>query len=167
MAYETFKNESGGHRFQRVPHNEKNGKVQTSTITIAVLPEVEENEFQITEDDLEWTATNSSKKAGGQSVNTAYSCIVLMHKPTKITVRCQNERSQHQNKRVALKIMKAKLSSLHEQREHSDRAQQRKDQIGSGQRGDKRRTIRFKDGQVNDHITGKKWQLKKYLNGDW
>ena len=131
-----------------------------------MLPEPKEEEFKIEEKDLEWTTTISQGK-GGQSVNTTYSCVVLKHKPSGETVRCQNERSQHRNKATALRVLRSRLLAQKENAEHASESKQRKDQIGSGQRGDKRRTIRVKDGQVNDHVTGKKWQLKKYLNGEW
>lgn len=140
--------------------------MQTSTITVAVLPEPTAAEFKIDEKDLEWTTTTSQGK-GGQSVNTTYSCVVLKHKPSELTVRCQNERSQLRNKQTALRILRSRLLEQKENAEHAAESQQRRGQIGSGMRGDKRRTIRVKDGQVNDHITGQKWSLKKYLNGEW
>lgn len=161
-----FANEAGGHRWQRVPPTEKRGRVQTSTITVAVLPEPQESEFILPDKDLEWTTTISQGK-GGQSVNTTYSCVVLKHKPSGLTVRCQNERSQHRNRQTALRVLRSRLLEQKENAEHAAGAKQRKEQIGSGMRGDKRRTIRVKDAQVNDHITGKKWALKKYLNGEW
>jgi len=120
----------------------------------------------IQDKDLEWTTTTSQGK-GGQSVNTTYSCVVLKHKPSGLMVRCQNERSQLQNRKTALRVLRSRLLEQKENAEAAAGAKQRKDQIGSGMRGDKRRTIRVKDGQVNDHVTGQKWSLKKYLNGDW
>lgn len=163
-ANEVFQHEAGGHRWQ-APSGKK-GQIHTSTITVAVLPEPEESEFILNEKDLEWTTTISQGK-GGQSVNTTYSCVVLKHKPSNLSVRCQNERSQHRNRQTALRILRSRLLERKQNAEHAESAQQRKNQIGSGMRGDKRRTIRVKDGQVNDHITGKKWALKKYLNGEW
>ena len=165
-ADKVFADEAGGHRWQRVPPTEKRGRVQTSTITVAVLPEPKESEFVIQDKDLEWTTTTSQGK-GGQSVNTTYSCVVLKHKPSGLMVRCQNERSQLQNRKTALRVLRSRLLEQQEISEAAAGAKQRRDQIGSGMRGDKRRTIRVKDGQVNDHITGKKWALKKYLNGEW
>lgn len=165
-AEATFANEAGGHRWQRVPPTERKGRIQTSTITVAVLPEPQAEEFKIDEKDLEWSTTISQGK-GGQSVNTTYSCVILKHKPSGETVRCQNERSQLRNKQTALRVLRSRLLAQKENAEHASESKQRKDQIGSGQRGDKRRTIRVKDGQVNDHVTGQKWSLKKYLNGDW
>ena len=130
------------------------------------MPEPQESDFKIEEKDLEWSTTISQGK-GGQSVNTTYSCVILKHKPSGISVRCQNERSQHRNKLTAMRVLRSRLLEQKQTAENAAEAKQRKDQIGSGQRGDKRRTIRVKDGQVNDHITGKKWSLKKYLNGEW
>jgi len=149
-----------------VPPTEKNGRVQTSTITVAVLPDVEESDLEIPDGDLEWTTTLSRGK-GGQSVNTTYSCVVLKHKPSGKVVRCQNERSQFQNKRTALEILRSRLTTEKEDAEHSSRSQDRKDQIGDGQRSDKRRTIRVKDGQVKDHILGKTWRYEDYVAGKW
>ena len=163
-AEATFANEAGGHRWQ-APSGKK-GAIHTSTITVAVLPEPKEEEFKIEEKDLEWSTTISQGK-GGQSVNTTYSCVILKHKPSGQTVRCQNERSQHRNKATALRVLRSRLLAVKEDAEHASESQERRNQIGSGMRGDKRRTIRVKDGQVNDHITGLKWTLKKYLNGEW
>ena len=163
-AEATFANEAGGHRWQ-APSGKK-GAIHTSTITVAVLPEPKEEEFKIEEKDLEWSTTISQGK-GGQSVNTTYSCVILKHKPSGQTVRCQNERSQHRNKATALRVLRSRLLAVKEDAEHASESQERRNQIGSGMRGDKRRTIRVKDGQVNDHITGQKWTLKKYLNGEW
>lgn len=132
-----------------------------------MLPEVEESSLTIEERDLEWKVTNSSKKAGGQSVNTAYSCCELKHLPTQIVVRCQNERSLFQNKKYALEIMRSRLMQKKLEEEHNIRAQDRRNQIGIGERGDKRRTIRVKDGTVKDHLTGKSWRYEDYINGKW
>jgi peptide chain release factor 1 len=166
VANETFANESGGHRWQRIPETEKNGRVQTSTITVAVLPDVNEKELELKESDLEWS-TSTSQGPGGQGANTTYSCVILKHVPSGMTVRCQNERSQFQNKKYALDVLRSRLIEQEATANHADRAKDRKDQIGSGQRGDKRRTIRVKDGQVKDHITGQTWDYKKYVTGNW
>lgn len=157
-----FENESGGHRWQ-----EWSGKkIHTSTITVAVLPEASEKALVLSERDLEWSMTTAQGN-GGQSVNTTYSCVVLKHKPSGLVVRCQNERSQQQNRKFALSVLRAKLKRASDEREHQVRAQERKDQVGSGQRGDKIRTIRVKDGQVNDHVTGRKWRYDDYRAGRW
>ena len=165
-ADSTFESESGGHRWQRVPPPERKGRVQTSTITVAVLPDVADATLEIPASDLEWTMTTAQGN-GGQSVNTTYSCVVLRHKPTGLTVRCQNERSQFQNKRFALDMLRSRLLAQREATEHSSRAQDRKGQVGSGQRGDKRRTIRVQGGNVKDHWTGKTWRYRGLRNGKW
>jgi len=116
--------------------------------------------------DLEWTTTTSQGK-GGQGVNTTYSCVILKHKPSGMTVRCQNERSQFQNKKFAMDILRSRLMEKKTDEELSSRAADRKQQVGSGQRGDKRRTIREKDGQVKDHVTGKSWRYQDYVDGKW
>lgn len=166
QANKTFINEAGGHRWQRIPPTEKNGRVQTSTVTVAVLPDIQESELVIPDKDLEWT-TSTSRGNGGQGANTTYSCVVLKHKPSGMTVRCQNERSQFQNKKFALNILRGRLDEIRRSLEHSERSTDRKNQIGTGQRGDKRRTIRVKDGQVKDHITGKSWRYNDYILGKW
>jgi peptide chain release factor 1 len=164
---EIFQNESGLMQWQRIPPTEKKGRTQTSLISVAVLHDVEESSLKIEEKDLEWKVTNSSKKAGGQSVNTAYSCCELKHLPTQTIVRCQNERSLYQNKRYALEIMRARLMQQKADTEHATRSEDRRNQIGIGDRGNKRRTIRVKDGQVKDHLTGKTWRYEDYKNGKW
>lgn len=161
-----FGNEAGGHRWQRVPPTEKRGRVQTSTITVAVLPEVQERVLELSERDLEWSVSTAQGN-GGQSVNTTFSCVVLKHKPSGLVVRCQNERSQQQNRKFALRVLSAKLKQRMDDQAHMSRAKDRKEQIGSGQRGDKIRTIRVKDGQVNDHVTGRCWNYKDYRAGKW
>lgn len=157
-----FANESGGHRWQQ----ESKDKIHTSTITVAVLAESEDSDFKVEDKDLEWS-TSTSQGPGGQGANTTYSCVILKHRPSGVSVRCQNERSQFQNKKTALRILRARLIEHHENELHEKEAKDRKDQIGSGQRGDKRRTIRVKDGQVKDHVTGQSWEYKRYVKGDW
>ena len=161
-----FANEAGGHRVQRIPPNEKRGRVHTSTITVAVLEEPKPTQITLQEKDLEWSACRGSG-AGGQKRNVTNSAVQLTYLPTKLMVRCESERSQHQNQELALSLLRAKLWEQERNRLHSERAQDRKGQLGSGMRGDKRRTIRYQDGQVTDHITGRKWRLKEYLRGDW
>lgn len=161
-----FSNESGGHRWQRVPPNERSGRVHTSTITVAVLPERTQLDFDIKNSDITWTMTKGSGP-GGQHRNKVETAVILKHIPSGLIVRCETERSQYRNKELALRILKARLT--HQQTETIQKAESanRKEQVGSGERGDKRRTIRVKDGRVKDHITGKSWNLKDYLNGNW
>lgn len=163
---ELFKNETGGHRWQRVPPTEKRGRVQTSTITVAVVKKITELQLYIDPNDLEWKTCRGSGP-GGQHRNKTESAVQLTHLPTKVSVRCESERSQHRNRESALDILRAKLYDAQTQKINNAAASERKQQVGSGMRGDKRRTIRVQDGQVNDHITGKKWALKQYLRGDW
>lgn len=161
-----FANESGGHRWQRVPPTEKRGRMQTSTVTVAVLPEPTPTQVVINENDLDWKFCRGSG-AGGQHRNVTDSAVVLTHVPTGITVRCESERSQHSNKETALEILRARLWDAAHNQVSAQTSSSRREQVGSGMRGDKRRTIRSQDGVVTDHVLNKQWQLKKYLRGDW
>lgn len=167
LTYKTFKDEAGGHRWQRVPPTEKGGRVHTSTITVAVLPEPTTVDIQLSPNDLEFSATTSSVNAGGQNRDKVATCVTLKYKPTGLTVRCESSRSQQRNRELATVLLKAHLWNIEQQEATDSRANDRKEQIGSGMRGDKRRTIRVKDGVVKDHITNQRWQIGKYLNGDW
>jgi peptide chain release factor 1 len=140
--------------------------VQTSTVTVAVLPEPTETQIRLSEKDLEFSTTRGSGP-GGQNRNKVETCVIVKHKPTGLLVRCESERSQHQNKATALGLLRAKLWEAEQNRVTGDRADQRKQQVGSGMRGDKRRTIRCQEGVVNDHVTGQQWQFKNYERGDW
>jgi peptide chain release factor 1 len=161
MAY---RNESGGHCWHQVPPNDD--RVHTSIITVAVLREPEESELTLHESDLEYQATRGSG-AGGQNRNKVSSAIILTHKPTGTMVRCETERDQHKNKRLALSILRAKLLSIKESTEHVSRNKERKDQLGVGSRADKRRTIRTQHDVVDDHILGKKMRFRDYEKGNW
>lgn len=140
--------------------------MQTSTVTVAVLPEPPEGEWAVSASDLEWTTTRGSGP-GGQNRNKVETAVVVRHALSGITVRCETERSQFRNRELALRILEAKLRDLHESEAHAVESRKRKNQVGSGQRGDKRRTIRVRDGRVTDHVTGQSWTLKAYLNGEW
>lgn len=161
-----FKDESGGHRWQRIPPTERNGRVHTSTVTVAVLPEPTETEINIRESDLEWSACRGSG-AGGQHRNVTDSAVLLRYKPSGLVVRCESERSQHRNKASALAVLRSRLFHTANQKRLNLIAENRKSQVGSGMRGDKRRTIRTQDGVVKDHVTGKKWRYADYLAGKW
>ena len=161
-----FANESGGHRWQRIPPTERSGRVQTSTVTVATFTEPQPYEFSVSPNDLEYSTTRSGGK-GGQNANKLETCVILKHTPTGLTVRCEDERSQKRNKDIALAILTARLFAADKERRHGSISADRKKQVGSGQRGDKRRTIRVKDGDVNDHITGKSWRYKDYVRGIW
>ena len=165
-AWETFKDEPGGHRWQRVPPNEKRGRVHTSTITVAVLPEPTEAQVVLREADLDFSTCRGSG-AGGQHRNKTESAVVLKHLPTGIVVRCENERSQNQNKETARAVLRARIWEVTQLALDGKRAYERKQQVGSGMRGDKRRTIRTQDDVVNDHTTGRQWRFKDYVRGNW
>jgi len=165
-AKELFLNESGGHRWQRVPPNEKRGRVHTSTVTVAVLFEPTDSAFQLKENELIWTATRGSGP-GGQHRNKTNSAVILTHIPTGIRVRVESERSQSRNLSTARGLLRAKLWSLKQKSLDDEIVTCRREQIGTGMRGDKRRTIRMQDGIVKDHISNKTWPIKQYLRGEF
>jgi peptide chain release factor 1 len=161
-----FADEVGGHRWQRVPPTEKRGRVHSSTITVAVLPVPPETELVIRPGDLEWSTCRPSGK-GGQALQKTDSAVQVTHRPTGLQVRCESERSQHHNRVSALAVLRARLAAELRARATADRARARRDQIGSGMRADKRRTIRVQDGVVIDHLTGRTWRLRDYQRGRW
>lgn len=165
-AFQKFKNEAGGQRFQRVPPTEKSGRRQTSTITVVVLKEVSTVDVHIDPKELEIKTCRGSG-AGGQHRNVTDSAVTVKHKPSGIVVRCENERSQHQNKENALSLLRAKLFEQQQQKQIDQQNATRKKHVGKGMRGDKIRTIRMQDGVVINHITGKKSKLKDFLRGDF
>lgn len=165
-AYSRYKYESGVHRVQRVPVTESSGRIQTSTATVAVLPEAEEVEVEINNSDL-IIETIKSSGAGGQHINKTESAIRLIHKPTGITIECQDERSQYKNKDKAMKLLRAKLYDI-KQREQNDKiASERRSQVGTGDRSERIRTYNYPQGRVTDHRIGYTvYTLESFLNGD-
>lgn len=161
-----FGGESGGHRWQRVPPTERHGRVHTSTVTVAVLGEPADTDVLIADRDLEFSTTRGSG-AGGQNRNKVETVVVLKHRPTGIVVRCETERSQHRNRELALRWLRAKIWEAEAETARGKTAANRKVQVGSGMRGDKRRTIRMQDGAVTDHVSGRRWELRRYLSGEW
>ena len=165
-AYSRFKFESGVHRVQRVPETESQGRIQTSTATVAVLPEAEDVEVEILPSDV-IIETCKSSGAGGQHVNKTESAIRLIHKPTGIVVECQDERSQFKNKDKAFKILRTKLYDLKQQEQSSKIASERKSQVGTGDRSERIRTYNYPQGRITDHRIGfTVYSLDAFLNGD-
>jgi peptide chain release factor 1 len=165
-AYSTFKYESGTHRVQRVPTTETQGRIHTSAVTVAVLPEAEEVEVDIDANDLKVDVYRSAGP-GGQSVNTTDSAVRITHLPTGLVVTCQDEKSQLKNKNKALKVLRARLLDRMTREQNEKRSQERKSQVGSGDRSERIRTYNFPQGRVTDHRIGLTlYRLEGILQGD-
>ena len=165
-AYARLKYESGVHRVQRVPDTESQGRIHTSTVTVAVLPELDEVEFRLDEKDLRIDVFRSSG-AGGQKVNKTSSAIRVTHLPTGMVVECQDERSQYKNKDRALSILRSRLYEIEKEKQRSAVAAERKSQVGSGMRNERIRTYNFPQGRVTDHRIGLTlYKIDAVMDGD-
>lgn len=165
-AYSRLKYESGVHRVQRVPTTESSGRIHTSTVTVAVLPEVDEVDVDINPNDLQ-IDTYRASGAGGQHVNKTDSAIRITHMPTGIVVTCQDQRSQHKNKEKAMKILRSKLYEIAQEQQHSEIAAARKNQVGTGDRSERIRTYNFPQGRVSDHRIGLTlYKIDEIMDGD-
>ena len=165
-AYSKLKFESGVHRVQRVPETEASGRIHTSTVTVAVLPEVDEVEVEIVQSDLK-IDTYRASGAGGQHVNKTESAVRITHIPTGIIVASQSERSQIQNRESCMKMLRAKLYEAMQEKQNQELANTRKLQVGSGARSEKIRTYNFPQGRVTDHrINFTMYQLETFVNGN-
>jgi peptide chain release factor 1 len=164
-AFKYFCNERGGHRYQRIPPTEKRGRVQTSTITVAVFDISAETPVGLNMSDVEIRTTRGTGP-GGQHRNTTESCVIATHRPTGLQARA-DMRSQHQSKATALRVLAAKVTDSAKAKAQQAQATDRRLQIGSGQRGDKVRTYRERDNQVVDHASGKRWRFTDWARGIW
>jgi len=164
-VYEAFLPESGGHQWQRVPPTEKKGRLQTSMVTVAVLPMVDKAECVVNKKDLTWD-TFCASGPGGQHRNKVETAVRITHKPSGLVVVCCDEKSQQRNKERALEVLRARLYAKNLKESVEKENKDRKQQIGRGQRGGKTRTLRCKKGLVVDHVSGKRASLSKILAGN-
>ncbi len=165
-AYSRFKFESGVHRVQRVPETESQGRIHTSTATVAVLPEAEEVDVEINPVDLQ-VDTFRSGGAGGQHINKTESAIRITHIPTGIVAECQDERSQHKNREKAMRVLRSRILEAERKKQQTSIADERKSQVGTGDRSERIRTYNYPQGRITDHRIGLTvYKLEQFLNGD-
>jgi len=165
-VWHRLRHESGGHRVQRVPETESQGRIHTSLATVAVLSQPEDVEVQVNPDDIEMSFMRSSGP-GGQHVNKTSSSVRLVHKPTGITVRCQDQKSQQANRKKAMKVLRAKIYELQERQAHAERDALRRSQVGSGDRTDRIRTYNFPQDRITDHRAGVDvFGIESFMMGD-
>ena len=164
QCYKLFRFESGGHRVQRVPATESQGRIHTSAATVAVLPEAEDVDLEIKSEDLRIDTMRASG-AGGQHVNKTESAVRIVHEPTGVMVVCMDEKSQHKNRAQAMRILRTRLFELERKRLHDERAAERKSQVGSGDRSERIRTYNFPQNRCSDHRLSQNFSLEQVMSG--